>query len=240
MSSRKYALTGEARDRAGKGVARALRRDAKVPGVVYGDGKAPVSISLSSKDVNLEYQKGHMYTSLCTLKVAGADHVVLAREVQLHPVTDVVTHVDFLRVTPKTKLHIQIPLKFINEDKCPGITQEKGILSAAMHELDLICIATDIPDHIDVDLEGKAIGDAIHLSDLKLPDGAKADTKRDITIATIIEPRRIVEEVPAAAEGAEGAEGAAAGAEGAAAPAAGAAPAAAAPAEKQGGKGKKE
>jgi large subunit ribosomal protein L25 len=235
MSSRNYALKGETRDRAGKGVARALRRDNLIPGVIYGDGKTPVSVTLPSKEINLEYKKGHMYTSLCNLSVGGADNLVLARDIQLHPVTDVVTHIDFLRVTPKTKLHVQIPLKFINAEESPGLTTEKGVLNISLHDLDLVCQATEIPDHIDIDLTGLSIGDSIHLSDLKLPPGAQADSKRDITIASIAEPRRIIEEAPPAAEG-EGTEGAAAEGE----KAEGAEVAAAAPAEKQGGKGKKE
>jgi large subunit ribosomal protein L25 len=252
MSSRNYALKGETRDGAGKGVARALRRNNVIPAVIYGDGKAPVSITLPVKEINLEYNKGHMYTSLCKLNVAGAEHLVLAREVQLHPVTDVVIHVDFLRVTPKTKLHVKVPLEIINQDQCPGITQEKGILNIAKHDLDIVCLATDIPDHIDVDVSGLAIGDGIRLAQLKLPEGAKADpheVKKNITILTVIEPRRIIEVAPvvAAAEGAEGAapaEGAAAGAEGAAAPAAGdkaaaGAKAPAAAAKPAGDKGKK-
>src|SRR3982751_857414 len=129
MSSRNYALKGETRDGAGKGVARALRRENIIPAVIYGDGKAPVSIKLPSKELNLEYNKGHMYTSLCTLNVAGTDHLVLVRDVQLHPVTDIVTHVDFLRVTPKTKLHVKVPLNVIGEETSPGLTTEKGILN---------------------------------------------------------------------------------------------------------------
>jgi large subunit ribosomal protein L25 len=263
MTSRKYALKGETRDRAGKGVARALRRENTVPAVVYGDGKPPVSIKLASKETNLEYKKGHMYTSLCSLNVSGTEHLVLVRDVQLHPVTDVVTHMDFLRVTPKTKLHVQVPLNIVNEDKCPGLTTEAGILNIARHNLDISCLATDIPDHIDVDVSGLSIGDNIKLSQLKLPEGAKADPnelKKNITIISVVEPRRIIEVAPVAAVAAEGAEGATAapGAEGAAAEGAAAAggdkaAAAKAPAggdkaaagkapaaEKQGGKGKKE
>jgi large subunit ribosomal protein L25 len=234
MSSRNYALKGETRDGAGKGVARALRRENVIPAVIYGDGKAPASITLPSKDINLEYNKGHMYTSLCKLNVAGTEHLVLARDVQLHPVTDVVIHVDFLRVTPKTKLEVKVPLEIINQDKCPGITQEKGILNIARHDLDIVCLATDIPDHINVDVSGLAIGDNIKIGSLKFPEGAKpnaTELKRNITILSVIEPRRIIEAAPvvAAVEGAEGAapaegaEGAAAapGAEGAKAPAAG-------------------
>lgn len=217
MSSRNYALKGEQRERAGKGVARALRRENKVPGVIYGDGKEPLSISLDAKYVNLQYLKGGMYTSLCNLEVGKDKHLVLARDIQLHPVTDNVWHVDFLRVTPKTKLTIAIPLKIVNEAECPGI-KEGGVLSVASWEIELVCSATDIPDHIDVDLSGINKGDHITISQVKLPAGAEpADKTHDFVVAAVHEPRRVIEEVPVAApaegEGAEGA--AAAGAEGA-------------------------
>jgi large subunit ribosomal protein L25 len=229
MSSRNYALKGEQRERAGKGVARALRRENRIPGVIYGDGKEPLSVILDAKYVNLEYKKGHMFTSLCDLEVGKDKHLVLARDVQLHPVTDNVLHVDFLRVTPKTKLTVSIPVKFLNDAICPGI-KEGGVLNVVLWEVELTCQATDIPDHIDVDLSAYNMGDVIKISNIKLPQGATPAEKRDFTVASINEPRRIIEEAPvaAAAEGAEGAAAAPAAegaegekkAEGAAAPAA--------------------
>lgn len=216
MSSKNYALKGEQRERAGKGVARALRREQRIPGVVYGDGKEPLSVTLDSKYVNLEYKKGHMFTTLCDLDLGKDKHLVLARDVQLHPVTDNVMHVDFLRVTPKTKLTVSIPVKFLHDDLCPGI-KEGGVLNVVLWEVELTCQATEIPDQVEVDLTPYNMGDVIKLSSIKLPQGAApADKKRDLTVATINEPRRIIEEAPVAAA-AEGAEGAAAPAEGAAA-----------------------
>lgn len=211
MSSRSYVLKGDEREQAGKGVARALRRENKVPGVIYGDGKKPVSVTLHSKEVNLEYRKGHMYTSLCDLEIGKEKHLVLARDVQVHPVTDNVWHIDFLRVTPKTKLHVHIPVKFIGHEDCPGL-RDNGVLNIVKHEIEMICVATEIPDHIDVDLSGLNIDDVVHIQDIKLPAGAKPADSRNFTIVSINEPKRIVEEETAApaAEGEEGAEGAAA------------------------------
>ena len=220
MSSRNYALKGEQRERAGKGVARALRRENKIPGVIYGDGKAPVSIALDEKYVNLEYKKGHMYTSLCNLDLGKDKQLVLARDIQLHPVSDNVWHIDFLRVTPKTKLTVSIPLKFQNEAICPGI-KAGGVLNVGSWEIELVCVATEIPDHIDIDLSACEMGDHITISQVKLPAGAApADKSHDFVVASVNEPRRVVEEVVVAAP-VEGAEGAAAPAEGAAAPAEG-------------------
>jgi len=220
MSSRNYALPGELREGAGKGVARALRRDNKIPAVIYGDGKPPVTVALNAKYVNLEYSKGHMLTSLCNLEVGNDKHLVLARDIQLHPVTDYVWHIDFLRVTPKTKLTIGIPVKFLNEAECPGI-KDGGVLNVSCWDIELTCVATEIPDHIEVDLLTVNKGDAIRLADIKLPAGAKfTGDAEEFIIASVNEPRQYVEETPVAApaEGEEGAEGAAAeGAEGAAA-----------------------
>jgi len=207
-----YALSAEARDRAGKGVARSLRREDRIPAVIYGDGKPPVSISLPLKEVTLEYHKGHMYTTLCDLKVESDKHLVLIRDVQVHPVTDRVLHLDFLRVTPKTKLDVQVPVHFINHDTCPGL-KNKGVLNVVRHEVELKCLATSIPESVEVDLSPFDIGDAIKISDAVLPQGTVPSIKdRDFTLATILPPRLLLEEEPVAEEGAdedkaEGAEG---------------------------------
>jgi len=227
MATRNYALSGEVRQQAGKGVARAFRRESKIPAVIYGDGKPPVSIALPIKEITTEYIKGHMYTSLCNLEIEGQKHLVLVRDVQIDPVKDTIVHADFMRVTPKTKIRVHVPLKLINEDKAPGLTQDKGVLHLARHDIDVDCIATEIPDHIDVDLTGLTLNSANKMSQLTLPSGMKFALTKDITIVSISEARNFIEEVVVApAAGAEGAA-AAPGAEGAAPAAAGAAPAAA-------------
>ena len=217
MSKFNYALKASKREQAGKGVARALRRENKAPAVIYGDNKEPVKIALEGNAINLEYRKGHMFTSLCDLDIDGAKHLVLARDVQLHPVSEKVEHVDFLRVTPKTKIVVQVPVHFINAEECPGL-KEKGVMNIVRHELELVCLATQIPDSVDVDLTGKGLGDAVRVSNAKLPEGTKPTiTNRDFVIATIQIPRAYVEQEIVAPVGDE----AAAGADGAAAPAAG-------------------
>lgn len=213
MSSNSYALKADMREKAGKGIARALRRERKVPGVIYGDGKAPVTISMPEKEVGLEYQKGQMFTTLCDLELGSDKHKVLARDIQLHPVTDQVMHIDFLRVTPKTRLNVWIPVNFIGYEDSPA-AQEKGVLNIVRHEVEMSCAAMSIPDQIDIDISKVAIGDTLNFSDAVLPEGTKpVIDDRDFTLATITEPRRIeVEETPdeEGAEGAEGAEGEAA------------------------------
>lgn len=215
--SKNYALKAATRERAGKGVARALRRENKAPAIIYGDGKEPVKIALEANAINLEYRKGHMLTNLCDLDVNGQKHLVLARDVQLHPVSDMVEHVDFLRVTPKTKITVHVPVHFINNDKSPGL-KEGGVLNVVRHDVELVCAAVDIPEFIEANMDGKNLGDAVRISDAKLPAGAKpAITDRDFVLATIQVPRAYVEmEITAPVAD----EAAAAGAEGAAAPAA--------------------
>ncbi|MCB9983216.1 MAG: 50S ribosomal protein L25/general stress protein Ctc [Rhodospirillales bacterium] len=205
--SKNYAMTAAKRDRAGKGIARALRREGRVPAVIYGDKKEPVKISLVANDANVEYNRGHMFTTLCDLDVEGDKHLVLARDVQLNPVTDIVEHIDFLRVSAKTKIAVDVPVHFINEEKSPGLDQ-KGVLNVVRYTVELVCGATDIPEQIEVNLEGKEQGDAVHISDAILPEGTKpVIDDRDFTIATIVAPRK-VEEVQA--EGGEAAGGEAA------------------------------
>ena len=215
--AKNYAMTAELREGTGKGAARALRRENKVPAVIYGDGKEPITITLPEKESNLEYRKGHMFTTLCELEVGKDKHLVLARDVQLHVVKDTVEHIDFLRVSPKTKIAVNVPVHFVNEENAP-YTEEKGILNVTRFEVELYCRATNIPDAIEVDMSEFNIGDAVKLSNATMPEGAKpVIDDRDITLATISAPRRIEVDEDEAAEGEEGeaAEGEAAeGAEG--------------------------
>ncbi|MCB9978242.1 MAG: 50S ribosomal protein L25/general stress protein Ctc [Rhodospirillales bacterium] len=226
MATNRIQLSAAKRERAGKGVARALRRENRVPAVIYGDGKPPVTISLPDKETNLEYRKGHMFTSLTDLDIDGQKALVLARDVQLHPVTERVEHVDFLRVTPKTRISVQVPVEFTNEAECQGL-KDKGVLNIVHHELELLCAATDIPESVQIDMKGYEIGDAVRSSAVILPAGTElvGAQEEDFTIATIMAPRAVTEETPAAAPAAAPAADAKA-----AAPAAGAkaAPAAAA------------
>ncbi|MGB4106267.1 MAG: 50S ribosomal protein L25/general stress protein Ctc [Alphaproteobacteria bacterium] len=217
--SNNYALKAESRDRAGKGVARSLRRENKVPAVVYGDAKAPVKISLTSKETNMEFNKGHMFTTICDLELDGAKHLVLARDVQIHPVTDRVEHIDFLRVTAKTKIAVKVPVHFINEDQSPGLTADKGVLNVVRHEAELLCSAMNIPEEIVFDLTGKKIGDAVRINEGKLGDAVPADRSRNYVIATLQAPKQFVEEVivaPVSDAEVAAADAAAAGTEGAA------------------------
>lgn len=181
------------REQAGKGAARTLRRAGKIPAVIYGDKKEPVTITLDQNRMNVEYNKGHIFTSLCDLDVDGKTHLVLARDVQKHPVTDIVEHVDFLRVTEKTMISIMVPVHFINHEKSPSI-KNKGVLNVTRHEVEVLVQAQNMPDFIEVNLEGKEHGDAVRAHDAALPAGAKFVIERDFTIATLVAPKTAAQE----------------------------------------------
>ena len=202
-------LTAQARDRAGKGVARALRREGRVPAVVYGDKKSPDLISLSHNEVTKLWNKGSFMSSLLDLEVDGKTQRVIPRDVQLDPVKDFVTHVDFLRLGKGAKIAVEVPVNFVNDEESPGI-KRGGILNVVRYEVELNCPAESIPESIEVDLTGTDIGDSIHISAITLPDGVTpVITDRDFTVATIAAPAALVSEEQEAEEG-EGEEGEAA------------------------------
>lgn len=200
-----YAMSATVREGAGKGAARAIRRENQTPAVIYGDKKDPVTISLPTKETNLEYNKGHMFTTLCELELDGKTHQVLARDVQLHPVTDNVMHVDFLRVTDRTSITVAVAVNFIGFEDSPA-AHEKGTLNVVRFEVEVVCKARNIPESIDVDVSKAEIGDSIKISNAIMPEGAKpAIDDRDFALGAVAAPRIILDDEPE--EGEEGAEG---------------------------------
>ncbi|MCO5065128.1 MAG: 50S ribosomal protein L25/general stress protein Ctc [Rhizobiaceae bacterium] len=185
MSHDTYELKAEAREQVGKGSARAVRRNGKVPAVIYGDKQSPLAIALSYKDVYYKIHGGGFLTTVATIDVDGKKIRVLPKDYQLDPVKDFPLHVDFLRVSKDTEVNVQVPVHFINEEKSPGI-KRGGVLNVVRHEVEFHCPADAIPDFITVDLDGADIGDSIHISAVKLPQGVKpVISDRDFTIATI-------------------------------------------------------
>lgn len=213
-------IRAEARDRAGKGAARATRRAGRVPGVIYGEKQPPVLISVDPRDITAQMHKQGFFARLVNIELDGAAHRVLPRDVQLHPVTDKPEHVDFMRVGAHTQITVAIPVVFANQERSPGI-RRGGILNVVRHEIELVCSVDNIPDRITVDIEGLDIGDTVHISRVTLPQGTKAAISRDFTVASIAAPTAVREEQAAAAAAAAAAEAAPE-----AAPAAAAAPAA--------------
>jgi large subunit ribosomal protein L25 len=188
MSQESYELKAEARERVGKGAAREIRRNGKVPAVIYGDKQPPLPIVLPYKDLHARIHAGGFLTTLATIDVDGKKIKVLPKDYQLDPVRDFTMHVDFLRVGKDTVVTVDIPAHFINEDKSPGI-RRGGVLNIVRYTIECTCPADAIPDGIEVDLEGLDIGDSVHISAVNLPEGVKPTiTDRDFTIATIAAP----------------------------------------------------
>ncbi len=181
-------FSAEARDRAGKGTARQTRRDGRVPAVIYGGKQAPIMISLDKFAFNRVLNQPGFFTHLFDITVDGATHRVLPRDVQFHPVTDAPLHVDFLRVSADTRTHVQVPVEFVDQEKSPGL-KRGGVLNIVRHELDVTVSAGNIPESITISCEGFDVGDSIHISAVKLPEGVTSTiTDRDFTIATIVAP----------------------------------------------------
>jgi large subunit ribosomal protein L25 len=226
-------ITAQLRDRAGKGTARATRRAGNVPAVIYGGKKDPVLIALNTKEIEALSRKAGFTTKLMEVKVGKDSYQVLARDSQRHPVSEQLEHVDFMRVDPKTRIRVAVPVKFVNSDKSPGI-KRGGVLNIVMHSIELWAAATNIPAAIAMDLTGLEINDGLHSASIKLPEGAKlVHEGEDFTIATIAAPSAIRSELK---EKAQAAAAAAAAPAAEAAPAAAAAPAAGAAAPAAGAK----
>src|ERR1044072_1917058 len=217
--SEQLTLPPEGRDRAGKGGSRALRRDGRVPAVVYGEKKEPLSIHVEEKLLSKMLSTGHFMNSVIMIDFKGKPQRTLPKAVDFHPVTSRPIHVDFLRIGEHTKVHVAVPMRFDNEDASPGL-KRGGVLNVVVHELEIVCDAASIPSEIHVPLDGLEIGDSIHISAVKLPQGVTpANTEEDFTVATIVAPSAMkaeeeetapAGEVPTVEEGEEGEGGEAA------------------------------
>ncbi len=189
-----YELVATVRDRVGKGAARALRREHKIPAVIYGDGKAALPIALPNKELSLKLLGGGFLTTVATIDVGGEKIRVLPRDYQVDPVRDQLIHVDFLRITAGVTIAVEVPVHFLNEAASPGL-KRGGALNIVRHEVELECPADAIPASIEVDLTGLDIGDSVHISAVKLPDGVTPTIRdRDFTIATIVAPAALTAE----------------------------------------------
>ncbi|MGB1472949.1 MAG: 50S ribosomal protein L25/general stress protein Ctc [Candidatus Puniceispirillaceae bacterium] len=196
------------RSRVGKGSARAARRAGRVPAVIYGDKKAPLTIELEERVVRKVIHEPGIFGRLLNINIDGKNTTVLTRDIQMHPVTDEPLHMDMLRVGATSTVSVAVPVEFINHEKSPGL-KIGGVLNVVRHEVELNCPAGDIPEKITVDLDGVKIGDSIHISAIELPEGATPTiTDRDFTVATLQSPGGGVKNEDEAAEGGEEAEAA--------------------------------
>lgn len=193
-------LNASPRTLSGTGGARAVRTSGMVPGIIYGNKKDPEMISIDPKALMTECLQPGFFSKLYSVSIEGKEQEVLAKAVQFHPVTDRPLHVDFMRVGKGAKVHVFVPITFINEDKAPGI-KRGGVLNIVHHNLELICPAQSIPAKLTVDLTGRDINQTIHIESLDLPQGViAAHPDRDNTIATIVAPTMMEEEKSATTE----------------------------------------
>ena len=196
----KFEISAHKREAQGTGASRRLRRMGKVPGIVYGGAEGPVNIELDHQALFQSLRNEKFHASILTLELAGAKQQVLLRAVNMHPFKLVVQHVDFQRVSKDKKIHVKVPLHFVNAEKSPGVKEQGGIASHVLNELEITCFPDDLPEFIEVDLGNLAVGNSIHVKDLTLPKGVDAVLYRNENpvVATVTIPALITEEEEAA------------------------------------------
>ena len=192
-------LTAKLREDQGKGASRRLRHAKQLPAVVYGGGEDAVSITLLQKDVQHKLPDESFYSQVLSLNIDGKKEDVLIRDIQHHPYKMEVMHMDFIRIDAKTVVHVFSQLHFSGEDVAPGIKHEDGVINHVMTEVEVACLPGNIPEFIPVDLSEMHVGDIIHLSDLKMPEGVevlalKQGEEHDTAVASM-HVRKVVEEV---------------------------------------------
>lgn len=190
-------LTAVKRERAGKGAARAVRNQGLVPGVIYGDKQPPVLFSIDPRQLLAQMARPGFWTHQFEVDIEGQKTLTMCQDLQVHPVSDRPIHVDFLRITADSTVEVDVPVKFVNEDRAPGI-KRGGVLNVVRHEVVLVCKADAIPEHLEADLTGLDVGDSLHISAIKLPAGVKPTIDRDFTVATIVAPSGLKSEEAAA------------------------------------------
>lgn len=191
-----------ARDRAGKGAARAVRRQGQVPAVIYGAGQPAQAIALDFNQTKQLIFAGHFLTTIFDIDVDGQTIRAIPRDYQLDPVRDFPVHVDFLRIAAGQTIKVVVPVHVIGQDKCPGV-KRGGTLQIVEHTVELQVSPDSIPDYVEASVEGLNIGASVHLNDIKLPSGVKATSTENLTLVTVVAPTGMKEEeeTPAAAEG---------------------------------------
>ncbi|MFN3593550.1 MAG: 50S ribosomal protein L25/general stress protein Ctc [Thiobacillaceae bacterium] len=196
-----FEINATTRQAQGTGASRRLRRAGRVPGILYGGDKPAQPISMDHNELFLVLRQEAAHASVLDLKVDGQPEPVLLKDVQLHPYKQQIMHVDFQRVDATHKVHVKVPLHFLNGDIAPGVKLQGGVLSHVMTEVEVACYPKDLPEYIEVDLKDLSAGHSLHLSHIKLPPGVELPQLargEDPTVATIL---------GAKAEAAEGGEG---------------------------------
>lgn len=197
----KFEISAAKREAQGTGASRRLRRMGKVPGIVYGGAEGAVNIELDHKDLFQHLRNEKFHASILMLDLAGSKQQVLLRAVNMHPFKLQVQHVDFQRVSKDRKIHMRVPLHFVNAEKSPGVKQQGGIASHVLNDLDIVCFPDDLPEYIEVDLGNLTVGHSLHVRDLQLPKGVELSLHKgeNPVVATVVIPALVTEEEEAAA-----------------------------------------
>jgi large subunit ribosomal protein L25 len=196
----KFEISAEKRETQGTGASRRLRRLGKVPGIVYGGAEGAVNIELDHRSLLYSLRNEKFHASILTLKLAGAAEQVLLRAVNMHPFKLQVQHVDFQRVSKDKKIHMKVPLHFVNAEKSPGVKEQGGIASHVLNELDISCFPDDLPEFIEVDLSSLTVVHSMHVRELALPKGVELALHKseNPVMATVVIPSLVTEEEEAA------------------------------------------
>ena len=204
-------LNAESREVEGKSSSRQLRRAGSVPAVIYGGKEEPLRISILEKDIAKASEIPGFATQILSISISGKEQNVIVKEIQRHPTTERVLHADLMRVDPDTKISISVPVRFINEESCVGVKMHGGAISRLINDIDITCLASNLPEYIEVDVEALDIGDSIFLSALNLPEGVEIPSlalgeDRDQVVVSVAEAK-ILEIEPEVVEPEEGEEG---------------------------------
>mgnify|MGYP001257333286 CR=1 FL=1 len=204
-------LNAENREVEGKSSSRQLRRSGSVPAVIYGGKEDPVRISILEKDIAKASEIPGFATQILNISISGKDQSVIVKEIQRHPATQRVLHADLMRVDPDTKISISVPMRFINEESCVGVKMHGGAISRLINDIDITCLASNLPEYLEVDVENLDIGDSIFLSALNLPEGVEIPAlalgdDRDQVVVSVSEAK-VLEIEPEISEPEEGEEG---------------------------------
>lgn len=196
-------INANKREKHGTGASRRMRSAGKVPGILYGAGKEAVSIELELKSLFLQFRHEAFHASILSLNLDGDKQQVLLRDYQMHPVRNTIQHIDFQRVSATEKIHVKVPLHFINAEIAPGVKLGGGVVTHIYTEADVACLPKHLPEFIEVDLANLEIGQAVHLSQITLPEGVEFTLLahgNDASVATVGKPKVVVEEEPVVAE----------------------------------------
>jgi large subunit ribosomal protein L25 len=198
--STEFTLNAKSRTNKGKGASRRLRRlVGEIPAIVYGGEKAPEQISLSHKDVIKALENEAFYSHIVALKINDEVQNVIIKDIQRHPAKAIVLHMDFLRVSQTTKLTTKVPLHFINENNCIGVKKNGGLIAHSMTELDIQCLAENLPEYLEVDMTNIDLGQTLHISDIQLPEGVQSvalshGDDHDLLVVAVNKPKASVEQ----------------------------------------------